>query len=467
MAPQRGTVDKAWLVLVGTALVTLASANNSTSITTALPVIRDDFVIPSTTLHWVLNAYFLASASTILLAGKLADRIGPVKASLIGTALYAVASGWVALAPNTALILLARAAQGIAVGAMAAANLAALNNSYPEQRRSAVVAIWGGLVVLGFSTGPFIGGVLTHYMGWRFLFWLNVPFAVIVLLCLTFPARDEPWQLREKAAGRTDYEGILALVVFMVSFTFALQEVRNRDASPILLFGLLGAALVTLIIFVALEQSLSQASADMRQRQPLVDLSIFRQRRFLGGTVAVFLSTFQIVAIVFYYNLYVQSSTGPSYSAIVAGLSLLPFSVAVLIVSLSAARLSARFGTRAVITVAMLLAALGSATLSMNSGALDYVNVALGLLVCGVGLGLIYSVAPRVSLRILPDAKAGLGSGTINTCSFLGGSVGVTVWGVCFAVASFAGVMIMTAGVGLLGAVLSYWLLRDDPSPST
>ena len=143
----------------------------------------------------------------------------------------------------------------------------------------------------------------------------------------------------------------------------------------------------------------------------------------------------------------------------------MPFSVAVLIVSLSAAKLSARFGTRAVVTAAMLLAALGSATLSMNSGALDYVSITLGLLVCGVGLGLTYSVSPRVSLRILPDARAGLGSGIVNTCSFLGGSIGITLGGVCFAVASFAGVMIMTAGVGLLGSVLSYWLLREqDPA---
>src|SRR6478609_2806209 len=376
------------LVLIACCLAMLSVGENSTAIMAALPEMTRSLELGPATVEWAVNAYLLASAIFIILGGEAADQFGPRHSSAGGIALFALASMMIALAPNGAVVIGARALQGFGAAFAVAGTLAAVTEAAPEAKRAGAIGAWTGFLMLGFSIGPLVGGALTHYAGWRAVFWLYVVAMALAAVAL--------------------------------------------------------AALMW---------------AETRHHRPLLDFGLFVDRNFALACGLIFLLMFDIMTLLLYFNLFAQAPEGLGMSAIAAGLALMPLSLALFGFARAAPRLGAAVGVPTMMVGGSLLLALGCAIAWISQTGGGFVLLMLGLFAAGAGIALPYASTPRIALATLPPTQTGKGSGVLNSCSFLGGTVGVTCGGLVFGHAGFVGVLALVGVSALAGAALS-WRLR-------
>jgi MFS family permease len=435
-------------VLTACCLAMLAVGDNSTAIMAALPAMRSELQLGAAEVEWVVNAYLLTAAMFIIVGGDAADQVGARRSSIAGIALFALASLIIALAPAGFLVVGARALQGLGAAFAVAGTLAAVSEAAPDAKRAEAIGAWTGFLMLGFSIGPLVGGAITHYAGWRFIFWLNliamVPAALILL--------RHPGTAGRRATSM-DGMGLGLLAVFMVTLISGLQALAHVRINP-------PAAIVPLALAAIAFGGLIWT--ETRRRQPLVDFGLFSNRNFAIAAGLLFLVMFDIMTLLLYYNFFAQSADGLGMSAVVAGLSLLPLSVALFAFARAAPLIAVRIGMRRMLTGGSLLLAIGCAIiwLSLQTEA-RFALLMPGLFIAGAGIALIYASSPRLGLATLPQLQAGKGSGMLNSCSFLGGTVGVTFGGILFALAGFPGVIVLLGCSALVSAALCLRLSVD------
>lgn len=435
-------------VLIACCLAMLAVGDNSTAIMAALPDMKGGLQLGPAEVEWVVNAYLLTAAIFIIVGGGAADQLGARRSSVVGIALFALASLIIALAPAGFVVVGARALQGLGAAFAVAGTLAAVSEAAPDDRRPEAIGAWTGFLMLGFSIGPLVGGAVTHYLGWRFIFWLNVVAMVPASLML----------LRHPGAGgrrviSMDWIGLGILAVFMVTLISGLQALAHISMSPLAAIVPLALAAIALPVLFRTET---------RRPQPLVDFGLFANRNFAIAAGLLFLVMFDIMTLLLYYNLFAQSVDGLGMSPVAAGLSLLPLSIALFAFARAAPLIATRIGVRRMLTGASLVLAVGCAIIwsSLQTNA-KFALLMPGLLVAGIGIALIYASAPRLGLATLPQLQAGKGSGMLNSCSFLGGTVGVTFGGIVFALSGFSGVLVLLGVSALASAVLCLRLHAD------
>jgi MFS family permease len=433
------------LVLAACCLTMLAVGENSTAIMAALPAMTAELKLEAATVEWIVNAYLLASAVFIVLGGEAADRFGAARSSAAGIALFALASLVIALAPDGRTVVAARALQGIGAAFAVPGTLATVTHEHSESDHPRVIGAWTGFLMLGFSIGPLIGGALTHYAGWRAMFWLN--------LLLMAPAGLALW-LRPPAAGgrtdRVDWLGLALLAVFMVALVQGLHGAAHLESAPV-------AVVVPLVLAVVAFAAL--VGVETRRSAPLLDFALFRDRNFALACTLAFLLMGDIMAILLYYNIFAQASDGAVHglglTPVAAGLSLMPLSAGLFGFARTSHRLAERIGIRPMMAGGSLILALGCAIAWLALAGAGFAVLMVGLFAAGAGIALPYSSAPRIGLAALPQTLAGKGSGILNSSSFLGGTVGVTAGGVLFGVLGFAGVLALVAISALAGAGLA------------
>ena len=438
------------LVLAACCLTMLGVGENSTAIMAALPAMTAELKLEAATVEWIVNAYLLASAVFIVLGGEAADRFGAARSSAAGIALFALASLVIALAPDGRTVVAARALQGIGAAFAVPGTLAAVTHEHSESDHPRVIGAWTGFLMLGFSIGPLIGGVLTHYAGWRAMFWLN--------LLLMAPAGLALW-LRPPAAAarpdRVDWLGLALLAVFMVALVQGLHGVAHLGSSPAVVIVPLVLAVVALAALVRVERSRSA---------PLLDLALFGDRNFALACILAFLLMGDIMAILLYYNIFAQAPDealhGLGLTPVAAGLSLMPLSAGLFGFARTSHRLARWIGIRPMMAGGSVLLALGCAVAWLALSGAGFAALMIGLFAAGAGIALPYSSAPRIGLAALPQTLAGKGSGILNSSSFLGGTVGVTAGGVLFGAFGFPGVLALVVVSALAGAGLAL-RLRD------
>ena len=432
-------------VLVACYLAMLSVGDNSTAIMAALPTMTSDLHLGPTIVEWVVNAYLLAAAIFIVLGGDAADWFGARSSSAIGVGLFAIASLLIAVAPNGLVVVGARALQGLGAALAVAGTLAAVTEASPESGRARAIGGWTAFLMLGFSIGPLVGGLVTHYIGWRFNFWLNVLVMVPAALILALQRESRVRQ------GRTaDWLGVALLAVFMVTLIPGLQSLKTVGSAPMVPIAFIAVAAVALLILIRVET---------RRAQPLVDFSLFAKPNFAFASALISLLMFDIMTFLLYYNLFAQAplglGLGLGMSPIAAGFSLAPLSLALFGFARAAPRCAAVLGLRPMLIGASLLLAAGCLILWFAQAEKTLAVLMFGLLVVGIGIALPYASAPRIGLGALPLSQAGKGSGMLNSCSFLGGTVGVTLGGLAFAFVGFPGVLALLGLSGLLAAALS------------
>ena len=435
-------------VLMACCLAMLAVGDNSTAIMAALPEMRASLQLGPAEVEWVVNAYLLTAAIFIVVGGDAADQIGARRSSISGIALFALASLIIALAPAGFVVVGARALQGLGAAFAVAGTLAAVTEAAPNSRRAEAIGAWTGFLMLGFSIGPLVGGAVTHYAGWRFIFWLNAAAMVpAALLLLRHPGAEG------RRTTSMDWMGLGILAVFMVTLISGLQALAHVRINP-------QAAIVPLALAAIAFGGLIRT--ETRRRQPLVDFGLFSNRNFAISAGLLFLVMFDIMTLLLYYNLIAQSADGLGMSAVEAGLSLLPLSVALFGFARAAPSIGMRIGVRRMLIGGSLLLALGCAIIwSSFQIEARFAVLMPGLFVTGAGIALTYASAPRLGLATLPQLQAGKGSGMLNSCSFLGGTVGVTFGGIVFALTGFSGVLVLLGVSALASAALCLRLHVD------
>jgi MFS family permease len=435
-------------LLWSSCLAMFAVGANSTAIMAALPSMRSELGLSPAGVEWAVNSYLVVSAAFIVLGGQAADRFGARLASMAGLALFGAASCLVATADTAAVLLAGRALQGLAAAFAVPSTLAAISSGAPPDRRAAATGAWTGFLMLGFSTGPLLGGALTHAMSWRLPFWLDVPLMLTAIAGLA-AAGGTSFRANDKPSRRTDWLGFVVLATLMVSLVFGLHALPHVRSAPLPVAGPFALATAAFVLLLIVES---------RVKAPLVDLTFFTRRRFVMGAAIGSLSMFSIMTLLLYFNLYAQSRDGLGLSALEAGAALLPLSAALLALALSASAVAAKAGLRNAMTGGMALIAIGSAIIGAAIAQGGSVLLAVGFLVMGAGLAVPYALAPRLALSALSPAQVGQGSGIVNACTFLGGSAGVAGGATAFAAGGFAAVLMLVALAGVAGVVLSRWI---------
>jgi EmrB/QacA subfamily drug resistance transporter len=384
-------------------------------VNTALSRIAEDLQTGLSGLQWVVDAYTLALASTVLTAGALADRVGRRRLFTFGLALFTAASLACGLAQDIAMLNSARAVQGIGAAIMFAVSLALLAHAFPGAReRGGALAAYGATIGASFAVGPLVGGLLTSGLDWQWIFLVNLP---IGLFCL-WVTRTYVEESRDPHARRIDWPGQITLTAGLGLLVLALLRGNEQGwTSGAIVAELVGAA-VALIAFVAIET---------RVREPMLPLRFFRNTSFTGAQIAAFAISASFFAIFLYTTLYLQQILG--LSAIEAGLVYLPGTVVMLFVSGATAQLGAKVPARTMIGVGLALVAGGMGLLTLAGETSSWVATLPGVLIACIGTGLFNPAVTNVALSSAPIEQSGLAAGVNDTFRQAGIAVGVAALG--------------------------------------
>jgi MFS transporter, DHA2 family, methylenomycin A resistance protein len=404
-----------WGALVTACIALFLIAVNTTAINTAVSSIADELTLSSTTLAWALNAYLLAVAAFVVLGGQLGDVLGRNRIFVVGMVLYTLAAIVVATSGTAFQLIGGRALQGMGAAILMPATMAILHDAFPKEKQGFVLGIWGAVGGVAFAVGPLVGGVFTDAISWRWVWWSNVPVAIVALVL----ARP---MLRGLAPGkkgvRFDVAGIGLLALGLFTAILALQQGARWGWGSASILGLFAVAAVTLTAFVLVE---------LRAKQPLVHLRLLANRVFTGGNVGTLVNSVALIGLLYFFNLYAQSSVLLDYSALLAGIALLPFGLGIFVASLVSGRLADRIGARLPVAVGIGLQGVGCFLLYRSDVSTTYSSLWLPTLVAGVGVGMTFSTPSAAGLQAVPPEEGGEASGIINIFRYVGAALVIAV----------------------------------------
>jgi EmrB/QacA subfamily drug resistance transporter len=455
-----GTAPARW-VLAATVGASAVAMLDATTVNVALPTIGADLGATVAGLQWTVNAYTLAEASLILLAGSLADRYGRRRLFHIGIGWFALASLLCAAAPTVGILAAARALQGVGGALLVPGSLAILQSSFAPEERARAVGAWSGLGGVAAAVGPLLGGWLVGAGSWRAIFWLNLPVAAAVLW---ISARHVPESKANVGAGvRFDWPGAALGALGLGALTWALISAGDQGASTAVLAAG-GAGVLSLIAFLLVERGTPA---------PLVPLVLFASRQFSGVNLVTFVVYGGMAGL--FFLLVVQLQQVGGYSPLAAGTALMPVTLLMLLLSSRAGALAERIGPRRPMTAGPLLMAAGILLLVRIGSAPSYLTDVLpGAVVFGLGLSL--NVAP-LTATVLASADprfSGTASGVNNAVAQSAALLAVAVLPVAAGLTGdafrdperlargFRIAMLISATIVATGGVLAWLLIRDQ-----
>ena len=407
-----------WWTLIAVSVATFMLLLDITVVNTALPSIQKDLSANFTDLQWVIDAYTLALAAVVLTAGSLADRLGRRGVFAAGLGIFAAASLAAGLAPDATFLNISRAVQGIGAAAMFSVSLALVAQEFPAGReRATAMGVYGATIGVAVAVGPLVGGAITDGLGWRWVFFINVPIG-IAMVATTFAKLRES---RDPNATRVDWLGLASLSGGLLMLVLALLRGNDEGWGSPLILGLLAGAAVMLAAFAAIEQ---------RVAEPMLPLGLFRRRAFTGVQLAAFAVSASLFALFLYLTLYLQNYLG--YSPLQAGLRYLPITLAPFFVAPVAVALLARVNARVVMAIGLGGTGAGLLLMSGLSASSSWTALLPGFLVAGIGVGLLNPVIADVAVSVVSKERSGMASGINDTFRQVGIAVGVAAWGAIF-----------------------------------
>ncbi|HEX4429232.1 MAG TPA: MFS transporter [Frankiaceae bacterium] len=380
----------------------------------ALPAIGRDLHYSSTGLQWVVNGYVLTFAGFLLLGGRLADLFGQRKVFLGGLGLFSLASLLGGLAQNSGELTAARALQGLGGAVLSPATLTIITTTFTEPReRTRAIGIWSSVAGAGGAFGAIAGGVLTTYLSWRWVLYVNVPIGALVALgafVLLHEVRRPGASHSLDVAGSLTGTGGLAVVVYAIVST----DTHPWGSARTLITLAIGLAL--LAVFLLIQARFAKS--------PLMPLSLFRSRSLSGANVVMLLAGIVFFAMWYFQSLWMQEVLG--FGPLRTGLLFLPMTGSIIIASQLSSRLVSRFGARPVLMLGMLFTAAGFLWMGQLDATSTYANGLLGGAVFTTfGVGLSFTPLAMSATSGVPPHQAGLASGLLNTSRQVGGSIGL------------------------------------------
>jgi EmrB/QacA subfamily drug resistance transporter len=405
-----------WIALIVLCLGSLMIVLDTTIVNVALPSIREDLDFSETSLAWVVNAYLLTFGGFLLLGGRLGDLFGHRRLFLMGITLFTFASLACGLATTQGFLVTARAIQGLGGAVTSAVSLSLIMTLFTDVvERTKAMGVFGFVASGGGTVGVLLGGVLTDVLNWHWIFLVNVPIGVAVCV---LSLRLLPGERGAASAERVDVAGAVTVTAALMLAVYAIVNGNQEGWNSAQTLGLLGAAIVLLAAFLAIEA---------RVRAPLMPLGLFRLRNVATANVAGVLWAAAMFAWFFLSALYLQRVLG--YSPLEVGLAFAPTSVIMGVFSLGlSAKLVLRFGLRAPLATGLSLAAIGLALLARAPVDGGYVaDVLPSMILLGFGAGMAFNPLLMAAMNDVAPTEAGLASGIVNTAFMMGGALGLAV----------------------------------------
>jgi EmrB/QacA subfamily drug resistance transporter len=407
---------KRWTALAVLCIGVLMIVLDTTIVNVALPSIRADLGFTETSLVWVVNAYMLTFGGFLLLGGRLGDLYGHRKLFLLGIVLFTLASAACGLAQSQAVLIVARAVQGVGGAVVSAVSLSLIMNLFTEPAdRAKAMGVYGFVCAGGGSVGVLAGGLLTESFNWHWIFLVNLPIGVLVyVLSMGLLPKG-----RGQAHGeKLDVAGAITVTTAMLLAVYAVVNGNATGWLSAQTLGLLGAAVALLAVFIAIES---------RVQHPLMPLKLFRSRNLATSNVVGVLWAAGMFAWFFISALYLQLVL--NYTPMQVGLAFLPANIIMAVFSLGiSAKLVMRYGLRAPLGVGLLMAAMGLALFARApvNGSF-WLDVLPGMTLLGLGAGIAFNPLLLAAMSDVSPADSGLASGIVNTSFMMGGSLGLAV----------------------------------------
>jgi EmrB/QacA subfamily drug resistance transporter len=403
-----------WWTLVVLCFSLLVISLDNTILNVGLPTMQEDLGASSSQLQWIVDAYMLVFAGVLLTAGALGDRFGRKRALAFGLAVFGLGSGLSALATSAEMLIATRALMGVGGAFIMPSTLSILTATFPASERGRAIGIWAGVSGIGIAIGPVAGGWIIENADWSWIFLVNLPFVVFALLAGRWLVPES----RDPSAPRLDIPGFVMSTAGLTALVWGIIEAPRDGWTDPAILAAFGLAAVLLTAFVTWE---------LRSSEPMLDVRLFRNPRFSAASSAITLAFFAMFGTVFFLTQYLQSVLG--FSALEAGVRVLPVAVGLVIGGPSSARLAERVGTKVVVALGMTLIALGLALMTGYEVDTAYGFVALTEVILGLGIGIAMAPATESIMGSLPLAKASVGSAVNDATRTTGGALGVAVLG--------------------------------------
>jgi EmrB/QacA subfamily drug resistance transporter len=450
--------EKNWVLGV-TSLASFMMALDSLVITTAFATIRADFGASVEMLQWAVNAFNLTFAVLLLTGAALGDRFGRRRVFAAGIALFVLASIACASAGSAAALIAARAAQGAGAALVMPLAMAILSGAFAKQERARALGIFSGITGCALIIGPALGGLITESLGWRWIFWINLPIGLVAIgFILT--------RLRESFGPKAqlDIPGLLLVAIAALALVWSLLRGNpvgwtSPEVTAALAFGLLFA-----VAFVARE---------LRASAPMIPMRMFASRPFAAGAAASLLFYAAMYGVLFLLPQFLQVTLG--FGPLGAGLRLLPWTSTLFLTAPIAGAVVQKFGERPLVVTGLLMQAAGLGWIAMVSApGVTYPALVVPLILAGVGVSMAMPAGQNAVLSSVAVAEMGKASGVFNMGRFLGGMFGIALLVAVFAAngavdtaahfsAGFAVAMMVAAVLSLCGALVGLWLPARRP----
>ena len=411
------TLDRKWWTLIAVCTAIFMLLLDITVVNVALPDIQRSLHSSFSDLQWVVDAYALTLAAFLLTAGVVGDMFGRREVFAIGLGVFSVASLVCGLSTTSLMLNLSRAVQGVGGAIMFATSLALIAQAFHGKDRGTAFGIFGAVTGGAVAVGPLVGGAITSAIGWRWIFFVNVPIGVVAII-ITLARIQES---RDPNTKRIDWIGFVTFSGSLFMLVFALVRGNTAGWGSAEIVGLLIGAGILMAAFII---------AELRQVDPMLDLNLFRRPAMIGISGAAFALSASIFALFLYLTLFIQDDLG--YGPLAAGVRFLPLTLLAFIVAPGAGKLTVRFPARYMLGIGLLLVAGGCLFMTTIQPTSQWTVLLPGFILAGAGIGMINPVLASSAVAVVPPERSGMASGINSTFRQVGIATGIAGLGAVF-----------------------------------
>ncbi|WP_168928882.1 MFS transporter [Paenibacillus dokdonensis] len=418
--PAEKAAEKKWWALVAVCLGLFMALLDVTIVNVALPAIQSDLQTDFSGLEWVLNAYTLVFAVTLVTTSRLGDIFGRKTLFMFGIAVFTIGSLLCGLSSNITTLNLSRGIQGLGASAMSPLSLAIISATFSGKQRGIAIGIWGGVSGLATGIGPVFGGILVKHIGWESIFYVNIPVGIVAIILSLWAIRQSK---DESAARRINLFGFITFTTFMFCLIYGLIQVNQEgnDWTSPEVWWLLGISILALVVFIV---------GELRLKHPMLDPRLFKIPSFTGSAIAAFCLNAGMYALLFNLSIYLQGFLG--MDALETGIKLITFTALALLFGPLSGSLMGKISPKRLVVVSMLLLSIGvysMSFLSYNHDPAKWIVLLPGFIIAGIGSGLINPPISNLAIGTVPVQRAGMASGMSNVARQMGSAFGIALYG--------------------------------------